>query len=163
MIRRFQRWLSGFLGISSTEAEEICPETILGKHEEFYRARIGKFDQALAPQVALCELLREQIRELEVERKHLQTALDAQAKAPTAEAPGLALKWDVCARELAELQEQLLAAQTGCSHLASERDQVIGEARLKLAELEESLGKERIARALVRLQSGSGSQPPGRI
>ncbi len=152
MVRALQR----FLSLESPAAEEPKAEAVLEQQKQALRDQLSHFNQSLAASAAFCELLKEQMRELEHRQSTFKAALDVRARSGDCdEAAGeFAAKWHSVSEELEGLRDQLATAEGARTEVIHAREDAIEAARRKLAEFRGALSEHEIRRALAEITGG---------
>lgn len=148
MFRRLGKFIREFLGFAPASSEPANPEKVLEMYQEIFRKKMARYNQSLAASAGLCDLLKQQISEIESEARSLATDLDPQT--PTKN-PEFAQRKQSVLSELAGLREQLNRAEASCVEITQARDAVIQTARQQFSELKDCLSESRLQQALAEL------------
>lgn len=152
MFLRFGNFIRKFLGLASAASEPANPEKVLEMYQEIFRKKMAHYNQSLAASAGLCELLKQQISEIECETCSSSTASDTQTPINNPELPGeFVRRRQAALNELADLQEQLNRAEASCVEIAQARDAAIQAARQQFSELKDCLSESRLQQALAEL------------
>jgi len=125
--------------------------------------RIAKYNETLAASAAYCEVLQEQIHDLQARenasRAHLE---DLAGKSPSdSGGDNEAVLLEAVLSEQAELQTRLVEAEQNCSKLATARERAISEAREHLEKLKGEVDNALLGEALAEVRRlASGVETP---